>query len=110
MPKSAPVESVEAEPVTKADPSPPPEVNWHDYVLTVGIPRVSFPVSSASINGKYCRVQSLGGGYNAIEVEGLEPVTSDEPTAVCLLMAEKSAWAGRPVRRFVASDGSETYR
>lgn len=79
-------------------------VEWREYRLRKSA------VSVATVNDKLCRVQELGEGYHSIEVDGIEPLVTEEPLAVCLAIAEKSALAGALVRRFIASDGSESYR
>ncbi len=86
------------------DPAPPEPAHWHTYKLR------KLGVSTSAINGKYCRVSEIGEGFHAIEVEGFEPVITEEPREVCQLIAEKSAHSSAMVRRFVAVDGSETYR
>jgi len=82
----------------------PPVPGWYTYKLK------TLDVYAAAINGKYCRVQTLGGGHMAVEVEGLDPYISEESCDVCLLIAEKSAWTGRLVRRYTKADGTEEYR
>jgi hypothetical protein len=88
----------------ETNPAPPPDVSWHTFRLR------KLNVATTAVNGKYCRVSEIGEGYHAIEVEGLEPVITEEQFGICQNMAELSALAGRPVRRFVAADGEATYR
>ena len=96
MPKSESVKDIE--PPAYEAPS------WHDYMLR------NLAVSVAAIGGKYVRVQELGGGYQAVEVEGLEPFVTEEPRGVCLLIGEKSAYAGKIVRRYALASGEDEYR
>lgn len=88
----------------ETNPAPPPDVGWHTFRLR------KLNVATTAVNGRYCRVSELGDGYIAVEVEGLEPVITEEQFAICQDMAELSALAGRPVRRFVAADGQASYR
>lgn len=96
----------DAEPVTKTDPAPAPvePVHWRAYKLR------KLTVYTTVIASKYCRVSELGEGYMAIEVEGLDPIVNEEPLAICLMIAEKSAESGVATRRYTGPDGAETIR
>ena len=81
-------------PTADTNPAPPPDVHWHTYKLR------ALNVATSVVAGKYVRVQEIGNGEVAIEVEGLEPILTYEQFAICQTMAEKTAYAGRLVRRF----------
>lgn len=105
MTKADKAVTTDAEPVEGSATEPAPHMTeWHDYKLK------SLAVSAAAINGKYVRVQELGGGFQAVEVEGLPPFITEEPREVCLNIGEKSAWVGRLIRRYTLASGEEEYR
>jgi len=86
------------------EPASAPFVEWREYKLRKA------RVSVTAVNGKALRVQELGDGFHSVEVEGLEPLVTEEPIAVCLAIAEKSAWTGRLVRRVVSTSGEDSYQ
>lgn len=99
-----PKESVQLDTAKDTEPPAYEAPAWHEYKLR------SLAVSVAAIAGKYVRVQELGGGYNAVEVEGLEPFVTEDPFAVCLLVGEKSAYAGKLMRRYTEVSGEDVFR
>lgn len=82
-----------------------PDPTWHIFTL-----RKSVVYVTDDAHGKACRVQSLDEGWWSIEVAGLEPQLTTDPPEVCLRIAELSAEQGKRVRRFIGSDGAESYR